>query len=308
MHKIASRLERKRWLVDKRSLPLYLIMLPALVYFIVYRYVPMAGLIMVFKKYRITRGILASPWCGLDNFITLFSSPSFGLILRNTILISFYKLLFAFPAPIIAALMLNALKSRAYKRTLQTALYLPHFISWVVLGSLVFTFFAPSSGVLTQYLSNTFGISLNLMMDPTKFRSLLVGSDIWKEVGWGSIIYLATLVGIDATLYEAAVMDGASKRQQLWYITMPCLVPTIMTMLLLRVVRILDAGFEQIYVLQNPLVYDVSEIIDTYVYKLAFSQGQHAVGAAAGLFKSVIGLMFVLGTNQLAKSFDQEVL
>lgn len=292
----------------KKYLPLYLLMLPGMIYLIVYRYVPMGGLIMVFKNFRITRGIFGSDWNGLQNFVQLFSVPSFPQILCNTVEISLLKLVFGFPAPIILALMLNELRNIVFKRTPQTALYLPHFISWVVCGTMVFTFFGPSSGVVTKVANEWFGIKLNLMMEPSSFRGLLVASDIWKEIGWGSIIYLAALTGIDSSYYEAAMIDGANKRQQLWYITLPCLMPTIMTMLLLRVGRIMNAGMEQIYVLQNSLVYDTSEILDTYIYKASFKGGQYAIGAAAGLFKSIIGLIFVVGTNKIAKRFDQEVL
>lgn len=298
----------RRTIAWRRYLPLYLLMIPGMIYLIVYRYIPMGGLIMVFKNFRITRGILGSDWNGIQNFVQLFSVPSFPQILRNTVEISLLKLVFGFPAPIILALMLNELRNVALKRTLQTALYLPHFISWVVCGTMVFTFFGPSSGVVTKAARDWFGIELNLMMQPSSFRGLLVVSDVWKEVGWGSIIYLAALTGIDTSYYEAAMIDGAKKHQQLWYITIPCLMPTIMTMLLLRVGKIMNAGMEQIYVLQNSLVYDVSEILDTYIYKASFQSGQYAIGAAAGLFKSVIGLVFVLTTNKIAKRFDQEVL
>lgn len=294
--------------VWRKYIPLYLLMIPGMIYLIVYRYVPIGGLIMVFKNFRITRGILGSDWNGIQNFVQLFAVPQFSQILRNTVEISLLKLVFGFPAPILLALMLNELRNVIFKRTLQTVLYLPHFISWVVCGTMVFTFFGPSSGVITKLASEWFGADINLMMNPSGFRGLLVASDVWKEIGWGSIIYLAALTGIDTNYYEAAMIDGAKKHQQLWYITLPCLMPTIMTMLLLRVGKIMNAGMEQIYVLQNPLVYDVSEILDTYIYKASFKSGQYAIGAAAGLFKSIIGLVFVLTTNKIAERFDQEVL
>ena len=199
----------RRTIAWRRYLPLYLLMIPGMIYLIVYRYIPMGGLIMVFKNFRITRGILGSDWNGIQNFVQLFSVPSFPQILRNTVEISLLKLVFGFPAPIILALMLNELRNVALKRTLQTALYLPHFISWVVCGTMVFTFFGPSSGVVTKAARDWFGIELNLMMQPSSFRGLLVVSDVWKEVGWGSIIYLAALTGIDTSYYEAAMIDGA---------------------------------------------------------------------------------------------------
>lgn len=217
------------------------------------------------------------------------------------------KLLFNFPAPIIVALMLNEINSRKLKRTLQTTLYLPHFLSWVVLGSLIFTLFAPSSGAVSKAV-RPLGWEIKWLTDPIQFRWLLVFSDIWKEVGWGTIVYLAAITSIDGQQYEAALIDGANHWQKLWYITIPALMPTIMTMLLLRVGKILNVGFDQVFILQNSLVYDASEIIDTYVYKLAFQQGQHAISAAAGLFKSIIGMIMVVCTNRLAKHFDQEVL
>ena len=291
---------RKYWSI-------YLLMFPGFLFFIVYRYIPMGGLIMVFKNYRITRGIFASDWYGLQNFIDLFSAPIFPMVIRNTILISLYKLVFGFPAPIIVALLLNEINNIAFKRTLQTVLYLPHFISWVVMAGIINALLAPHTGAIPLFLQRSFGIQLDLLMNPKNFVGLLVGSSIWKEVGWGSIIYLASITSIDTELYEAATVDGANRFQQLLKITLPLLVPVIMTMLLLRLGNILNAGFEQILVMQNSLVFRVSEILDTYVYQ-RFLQGQYAIGAASGLFKSVIGLCLVLITNRVAKNFDQEVL
>jgi len=287
---------------------MYLIMLPGLLYLLVYRYAPMVGLGIAFQRYTITRTLFNSPWIGLENFYRLFSSPNFSMIMKNTILISLYKIIFAFPAPIILALMLNALSNVRYKRVLQTAYYIPHFISWVVLGNIIFVLIAPTSGAVSRlFIQITNKSELDLMMNPKVFRGLLVVLDIWKEVGWGSIIYLAAITGIDMSLYEAAIVDGANRRQQLLYITMPGIIMTIMTMLLLRIGRILDSGFEQIFILMNDRVYRVSEILDTFIYKVSFLQGQPAMGAAAGFFKSIIGLVLVLLTNKLAKRYDQEV-
>ena len=262
---------------------------------------------MVFKNYRIARGIFASDWAGWDNFIDLFSSPFFPMVIRNTIKISLYKLIFGFPAPIIVALLLNEIHNVAYKRTIQTVLYLPHFISWVVLGSVINALLAPHTGALPMFLSRNFGLQLDLLMSPQNFVGFLVGSSIWSTVGWGSIIYIAAITSIETEMYEAATIDGANRFQQMLRITLPCILPTIMTMLLLRLGNILSAGFEQIFVLQNSLVYMVSEILDTYVYRL-FLQNRFAIGAASGLFKSIIGLCLVLITNRVAKIFQQEVL
>jgi len=267
----------------------------------------MGGLVIVFKNYRITRGIFTSEWNGLQNFIDLFSAPVFPMVIRNTILISLYKLIFGFPAPIIVALLLNEINNVPFKRTLQTVLYLPHFISWVVMAGIINALLAPYTGAFPLFLQRNFGIQLDLIMNPTNFVGLLVGSSIWKEVGWGSIIYLASITSIDTELYEAAKIDGANRFQQIFKITLPLLIPVIMTMFLLRLGNILNAGFEQIFVMQNSLVYKVSEILDTYVYRL-FLQNQLAIGAASGFFKSIIGLSLVLITNRIAKNFDQEVL
>ena len=287
--------------------PVYMLMLPGFLYFIVYEYIPMGGLIMVFKNYRITRGIFASNWVGMQNFIDLFSSPFFPMVIRNTITISLSKLVFGFPAPIIVALLLNEIHNVAFKRTIQTVIYLPHFISWVVLGGIINTLLSPHTGALPLFLQRNFGIHLDLLMNPNNFVGFLVGSSIWSTVGWGSIIYIAAITSIDSEMYEAATIDGANRFQQMLRITLPCILPTIMTMLLLRLGNILNAGFEQIFVMQNSLVYTVSEILDTYVYRL-FLQSQYAIGAASGLFKSIIGLCLVLITNKVAKMFQQEVL
>lgn len=291
-----------------RLWPYYLMMMPAVLLLIVYRYIPMGSLVMVFKNYRITRSLWNCEWIGLKNFAMVFSKFAFKLALKNTIIISLYKLTFAFPAPILLALMLNELHSNRTKRLLQTCYYLPHFISWVVISSLVFTFFAPESGAVTKWIFDSFGFRIDVLTNARVFRGTLVVSDIWKEIGWSSIIYLATITGIDQQLYEAACVDGATKIQQIWHVTIPGLVPTIMTMLLLRVGHILDAGFEQILVMQNSLVWDVSEILDTFSYSLAFESGKHAQASVVGCVKSVIGLVLVLTTNFIAKHYDQEVL
>lgn len=293
----------------KKYWPLYLLLLPGLVYLVIYRYGPIFGLSLAFQDYRVTRTIFNSPWVGLKNFESLVKLPTFGMIFSNTIVISLMKIAFAFPAPILLALMLNDLRSDRFKRVLQTAYYLPHFISWIVLGNILYVLIAPSSGALSRlYMRFTGASQLDILMNKQVFRWLLVITDIWKGVGWGSIVYLAALAGIDNQLYEAAQVDGATRFQQMRFITLPMLLPTIMTMLLLRVGNIMDAGFDQIWVLQNNMVYDVSEILSTFIYKISFLQNQPSKGAAADMLKSVIGLVMVVSTNRLAKRFDQEVL
>ena len=293
----------------KKHWPLYLLLLPGLIYLIVYRYGPILGLSLAFQDYRVTRTLFNSPWTGFKNFESLLKLPTFPMIFSNTVIISLMKIIFAFPAPILLALMLNELRSNKFKRVLQTAYYLPHFISWIVLGNILYVLIAPSSGALSRlYMRLTGAPQLDILMNKGLFRWLLVVTDVWKGAGWGSIIYLAALAGIDSQLYEAAQVDGATHFQQVRFITFPMLLPTMMTMLLLRVGNIMDAGFDQIWVMQNNMVYDVSEILSTFIYKISFLQNQPSKGAAADLIKSVIGLVMVVSTNALAKRFDQEVL
>lgn len=305
MTSIRKRKRRFRW---KRDLPLWGLILPAMIYVLLFRYKSFLGIQIAFKDFRITKNMWDCAFIGMKNFEKLFANSMFLTVLENTVCISLLKILFGFPAPIIVALMLNEVRSTRYKRTLQTVMYLPHFLSWVVVGSLVFMFFAPNSGVISQAWKAVFGNPITIMTNPDRFRYLLVFSDIWKGLGWGTIVYMASLSGIDAQLYEAATIDGASRYQQMLYVTLPCLMPTIMTMLVLRMGGILNAGFDQVFVLQNDLVRRVSEVIDTFVYRISFSQNQYAVGTAADLFQSVIGLIFVLAANKISARFDQEVL
>ena len=291
-----------------RSRQLYLMMVPGLLFLLVYRYLPIYGVVIAFKDFRIARGILKSPWAGLVNFEELFLSPFFEMILRNTIIISGLKLIFVFPVPIILALMLNEVSGLRLKKTIQTVLYLPHFLSWVVIGNLIFILIAPSTGVLSNFMQTVAGRQIDMLIHPDKFRILLVISEIWKEAGWGTIIFLAALVGVDPNLYEASLIDGAKKLQQIWYISIPTIMPVIIIILILRLGYVMDAGFEQIFVLQNVMVNQKSEIIDTYVYKAGFEQGRYALGAAAGLFKSVIGMALVLTANRLTKTAGSEAM
>ena len=288
-----------------RNRLMYLMLLPGLAVILIYRYVPMYGLTIAFKNFRVSRGILRSPWVGLENFEKFFGSPFFELIISNTIVISLLKLLFVFPVPIVIALMLNEVLATWYKRSVQTVLYLPHFLSWVVIGHLATIFLAPVSGVITNLL-NVVGISINMLMDPASFRATLVITEIWKEAGWGTIIFLAALAGVDPSLYEAATIDGARKLQQIRFVTIPTILPVIVIIFILRIGHILDAGFEQIFILQNAAVYAVSEILDTYTYRAAFVQGEFALATTVGFFKSVVGFFMVLGANWLAHRLGDE--
>jgi putative aldouronate transport system permease protein len=290
---------------------LYLMMVPAVAYLFVLKYLPIFGLMTAFRDYHPTmglRGFFTAPWIGLRNFGVFFGSYYSGQILANTIIISGLKILFIFPAPIVLALVVNEMRSEAFKRTVQTVTYLPHFISWVVIGGILFDMLSISSGSLNILLEKLIGHRMDFLGNPRLFRGILVVSELWKEVGWGSIIYLAAIAGIDAELYEAAVIDGAGHLGQVWHITLPGILPTITVLFLLRIAAILDAGFEQILILYSPPVYEVADIIDTYVYRVGLTQGRYGVATAAGLFKSAIGLAMVVGANKLVRWTGQKGL
>jgi len=278
----------------------YILALPALIYFIIFRYMPMAGIIIVFKDYKMNLGMFASEWVGLKWFQMLFESPDFLLIVRNTLLISIYKIVFEFPAPILLALMLNEVRSIFFKRTVQTIVYLPHFISWIVLSGIILNVLSPSTGILP-----VLGIKSSPLIEPDNFRALLVISQIWKESGWGTIVYLAAISGIDQSMYEASVLDGAKRWQQIRYITLPCIMSTVAVLLILRTGQILSAGFEQVFVLYNPAVYSVGDIIDTYVYRVGITLGRYSFATAVGVFKSFVGLVLVLLTNFIVKKMGE---
>jgi putative aldouronate transport system permease protein len=256
----------------------------------------MLGVIIAFKDFRFLDGIFGSPWAGLKWFHTLFSTADFWVALRNTIIISLYKLVVNFPAPIVLALLLNEVFHSGFKRIVQTFVYFPHFVSWIVIGGILFSLLSSDSVIL-----KVLGLSVSPMMDPNKFRGLLVLSDLWKEVGWGTIIYLAAIAGINPELYDAGKIDGASRFQLVRHITLPSIAGTIVILLILRTGHILNVGFDQIFILYNPMVYNVADVLDTYVYRVGISLGRYSFATAAGLFQSVIGFILLLITNRVSK-------
>jgi putative aldouronate transport system permease protein len=278
-----------------------ILLLPGIIYFLLLNYWPMLGITIAFKDYRLLDGISGSPWVGMKWFHILFSSPDFWTALRNTIIISFYKLVFNFPAPIVLALLLNEVYHSGFKRIVQTIVYFPHFLSWVILGGILFSLFSTEGGVL-QLL----GLSSPPMMQPGQFRGLLVLSEMWKEIGWGTIIYLAAIAGINPELYDAARMDGANRFHLVRYITLPSIAGTIAILLILRTGHILNVGFDQIFILYNPLVYNVADVLDTYVYRVGITMGRYPFATAAGLFQSVVGLLLLIVTNQVSKRVGGE--
>ncbi len=282
----------------------YLMLLPAIILLIIFAYQPMYGIIIAFKKFSYRHGITGSEWIGFYNFETLFQIDQFWVAFKNTIVINFLKLLFGFPASIILAVMINAVKNKVFKNTIQTIVYLPHFVSWVVVSGLIFSLLDETSGSLYKLLT-MFGMEVNVFGNGTQFLTLLVVSDIWKEVGWGAIIYLAALSGISSDYYEAAQLDGANKIQQFFYVTLPQLMPTISIMLILRVGGLIGGGFDQIYNLYNTQVYDVADVLDTFVYRYGIGNGQFALGTAIGLFQNVINIVLLLSANSIVEFINK---
>ncbi|KRE73003.1 protein lplB [Paenibacillus sp. Soil750] len=285
---------------------LYLMVLPAVILILLFKYMPMYGVIIAFKDYNLMEGVWGSDWVGLQYFRELFTFDEFPRVVRNTVMISLMKLLVGFPVPIILALLLNELKFVKFKRMVQTITYLPHFISWVIIGGLAIDMLSPSSGIINRIIEMLGFQPIFFMSDERIFRWILVGSDVWKEAGWGAIIYLAALLGINEELYQAATVDGANRFRQIWHISLPGLKSTIIIILLLRIGYILDAGFEQVLVMYNPTVYDVADIIDTYVFRVGLGSMQFGLTTAAGLFKSVIGCVLLILSNVFARKMGEE--
>ncbi|MDG0792222.1 ABC transporter permease subunit [Cohnella ginsengisoli] len=291
--------ERARRFVKYRALLLMLV--PGFVFLIIFNYIPMYGAILAFKEFKIMGGIANSPWVGMKYFDKAFNDPHFYVVLKNTLIISFYKLLFGFPVPILFAILLNELPGRRFKRWVQTISYLPHFISWIVLSGIFITIFS-LEGPINLLLKAMDHLPIIFMADEHYFRSILVGTSIYQSFGWGSIIYLAAIAGIDPQLHEAAIIDGAGRFKRMRYITLPMLVPVISIMLILSMGSILDAGFDQIFNMYNAQVMDVADIIDTYVYRIGLINANYSYSTAVGLFKSVVALILVLGVNRIVKT------
>ncbi|MBO9605297.1 MAG: sugar ABC transporter permease [Paenibacillaceae bacterium] len=276
-------------------------MVPGLLYYVLYHYMPMGGLLIAFKDYSLGKGIWGSEWVGFRQFREVFDSPDFPRLLRNTLIISVYRIVFNMLPDLTFALMLNEIRIRWFKRLIQTVTYGPYFLSWVIVYGLVFAFLAPESGIVNYTIRELGGTSVNFMANSEYFRPLVILTDIWRNTGYGAIIYLAALATINQELYEAAVVDGAGRWRQLWHVTLPGIREVFVLLLILRIGHILDAGFEQIYIFLNPRVYATGDIIDTWVFRRGLEQLEFSVAAATGMFKSVVGLALILGANKLAK-------
>lgn len=284
----------------------YLMALPGLIYFFLFHYVPMIGNLMAFKDFKPAQGLMGlfqDNWVGFKHFTKFFNSYYFSRVFFNTVIISGYKLIFGFPAPIILAILINEIRSTVFKRFVQTVSYLPYFLSWVIVASLMMILTSPSSGIM-GWVFNLFNMEpIYLLGSGEYFRSVLVISEIWKSIGYGSIIYLATIAGIDEDQYEAATIDGASRLQKILYITLPGMQMIITISFILNIAGILNAGFEQIYLLYSPSVYYVADVIDTYVFREGLIKMNYGFATAVGLTKSVIALILIIITNQLTRRF-----
>lgn len=301
--------KRKGWYdAIKQNKWLYLMLLPGLIYFIVFKYGPMGGLIIAFQDYSPYQGILNSEWVGFENFSDFFLNPDFARLFKNTLILALLLLLVTFPLQIILALMLNELKNMIYARLIQTLVYVPHFISWAIVASIWYVFFTLDTGVISKIVESLTGLHPEFLTDPDWFRPMIVLQSVWKETGWGTIIFLAALTGVNPELYEAAIMDGAGRFRRVWHVTLPAIRSTIITMLILRIGSFLSIGFEQIFLMTNSLNREVADIFDTYVYTLGITQGAYSYSTAVGLFKSVIGIILIVGANKLARKFGEDGL
>lgn len=283
---------------------------PGIIFLFIFAYIPMYGILIAFKEYNMFLGINASPWVGLKHFQEFFVDPNFLSVLRNTLAINGLGLLIGFPAPIIFALLLNEITSNKFKRVVQTISYLPHFVSWVVFGGLIITILSPSNGIINFILLSTGIISepISFLTNPNNFWGILVTGEIVKGLGWGAIIYIAAISGVDQEMYEAAKIDGAGRIQKMWYITLPSILGTVVIMFIFAVSAILNTGFEQILVLQNPLNLTTSETIDTYVYKTGLRQMRYSYSTAVGLAKSIVAIVLLFTANYLSKKITDRGL
>ncbi|MBT2290606.1 sugar ABC transporter permease [Paenibacillus albidus] len=288
---------------------LYIMLLPCLVWYFIFKYLPMYGVIISFKDYNFSDGILHSPWADpwYKYFEMFFQSPYFSQLLGNTLLISVYKLLFGMLPSILLAILFHECRISWLKRWVQTLSYMPHFLSWIVIYGISIAFLSETTGLLNRWITDMGGSAIPFLNGVEWFRSVLVSTEIWKDLGWGAIIYLAAISSIDPTLYEAAKVDGASRLRMIWHITLPGIRNVIVLLLILRIGSILDAGFEQVFVFYHQRVYEVGDIIDTWVYRTGLQQMNFSLGATVGLFKSAIGFILVFGANKLAKRWGESI-
>ncbi len=282
---------------------IYLMLAPAVLTYIVFSYFPMYGITIAFKDYWLSKGIIGSPWIGLYNFKVILGLDKFWQVFWNTIVINALKLAFVFPVPIALAILMNEVRSQGFKRTVQTVVYLPHFISWVVISGIVLSLLSFDNGLVNNIIKSLGGQKIPFMIRSPYFRPTLIITEIWKEAGWGTIIYFAVLCTVPQELYEAAVIDGAGRFARIAHVTLPAMLAIVSTMLILAVGSMTVGNFDQVLNLYNPMVYDVGDIIDTYIYRVGLGEGKYGMGTAVGLLQNSINLVLLLGANRLAKRY-----
>lgn len=299
---------RKKMLQIINNWQLYVLILPVLAYYIVFHYAPMYGVQIAFKDYYFIKGIWGSPWVGFEHFNRFFKSYFFGTLLKNTIGISLYQLVAGFPAPIILALMINEVSNKFFKRTVQTVTYAPHFLSTVVLVGMLLSFLSPRNGIINEIIKVLGGEPIYFIAKPEWFKTLYVFSGIWQNTGWSSIIYISALTGIDPQLHEAAKVDGAGRLKRIWHINIPGITPTMVILLILNMGKIMNVGFEKIFLMQNKMNMTSSDVISTFVYNNGLLNGQFSFSAAVGLFNSVINFILLVTVNRISKKLNETSL
>ncbi|MFC4305416.1 ABC transporter permease [Cohnella boryungensis] len=295
---LSRRLKRNKWL--------YVMIFPGILYFLIFKYAPMYGLVISFQDFKPYKGISGSDWVGLKHFERLFAEPDFLQILSNTLILFGMNLVFFFPIPILLALLLNEVRAAAFKRTVQTLIYIPHFMSWVIIASISYVMLTMDGGIINELIAYFGFQKINFLLSSDWFRPMYILQVIWREAGWGTIIYLAAIASVDVEQYEAARIDGAGRFRQIWHITLPAIRSVIIVLLILKIGDVLELGFEHVYLLLNSMNRDVAEIIDTYVYTAGLRQGQYSYSAAIGFFKSFIGLALVMAANRLARKMGED--
>lgn len=300
---------RKVWNYVKAHPWLYLMMIPGLLYLAIFNYAPMYGVVIAFQKFNFVKGISGSKWIGLQNFRELFQSEQFMRVMSNSIGFSLQRLIWSFPMPIVLALLLNEVRHVKYKKLVQTVVYIPHFISWVVVASLVINLLKPTPDGAINTLLGMFGVApADYLTNPKHFRSIVIIAEIWKGAGWGTIVYLSALTQVDPQIYEAAYIDGANRWQIMFKITLPSIMSTISVMLILRLGTLMNNGFEQIYLLYSPLVYEVADVFETYTYRIGIQGGRYSYSTAVGLFQSVVGFILIITSNTVSRKLGESSL
>ncbi|MCF2943028.1 ABC transporter permease subunit [Paenibacillus tarimensis] len=295
----------QRWRRFKSNIPLLIMFVPVALFFLIFRYAPIGGLVIAFKDYNFFDGVLNSPWVGFKYFEMLFQDTRTLEIIRNTFFLSVLSIVFGFPVPIILAIMLNEVKNMMFKRTVQTIVYMPHFFSWVIISMMVLTVFSLENGVVNRWVESFFGEPYAFMYNKESWVAIFIGSGIWKDMGFNAIIFLAALTTIDPSLYEAAGMDGAGKFRKIWHITLPGIRSTIILLLILSMGRVMEVGFDQVYMLQNSNVNEIADVISTFIYRTGLQGAQFSLTTAMGLFESLVALILIVTANYIARRFNE---